>query len=436
MVLSQCRGKMPAPVALLFGFALAFLPSHLDAAERIYSAYFSPAPGASAVIWVAKEARLFDKHGLDVAPVLIPSSVRTLQAILAGESAIAESAGPAVVSARLAGGDVVAIAGSVNILTYYFVTLPTIKRAEDLKGKIGANQSPGTIADFALRVSLRKLGLDPAKDVSLRSIGVLYDRIAAMQKGIVQFTVVTEAEKPVVDKLGFPVLLDLISLKIPFPQRGIYTTGKTIKEQPDLVRRYVRAYVEAIHYFKTRKEETMQIMRKYSRVEDRGVLEHTQSWFTENMPDYPYPPMEGYQVVAQEMASTQPKAAGLNVKELVDARFVKELEDAGIRRQSRQKVTGVRSQSFLAKVFTLSCHTGGIRYPERAYATRPYKNFWIPSCPRDSPGTCASAFAAIPSRAAKYFPASGRRTRDSFASCDWFYRLPRSPRDESRPAWY
>jgi ABC-type nitrate/sulfonate/bicarbonate transport system substrate-binding protein len=248
---------------------------------------------------------------------------------LAGESAIAESAGPAVVSARLAGGDVVAITGSVNILTYYFVTTPGIKRADDLKGKIGANQSPGTIADFALRVSLRKLGLDPVKDVSLRSIGVLYDRIAAMQKGIVQFTVLTEAEKPIVDKLGFPVLLDLISLKIPFPQRGIYTTGKYIKEQPDTVRRYVRAYTEAIHFFKTRKEETMQILRKYSRVEDRGVLEHTQSWFSENMPDYPYPPVEGYQVVAQEMASTQAKAGALNVKELVDARFVKELEDTG-----------------------------------------------------------------------------------------------------------
>jgi ABC-type nitrate/sulfonate/bicarbonate transport system substrate-binding protein len=210
------------------------------------------------------------------------------------------------------------------------VTLPAIKRAEDLKGKIGANQSPGTIADFALRVSLRKLGLDPAKDVSLRSIGVLYDRIAAMQKGVVQFTVVTEAEKPIVDKLGFPVLLDVISLKIPFPQRGIATTGKYIKEQPDTVRRYMRAYVEAIHYFKTRKEETMQIMRKYSRVEDRNVLEHTQSWFTQNMPEYPYPPLvEGYQGVVQEMASTQPKAAALNAKDLVDARFVKELEDSG-----------------------------------------------------------------------------------------------------------
>ena len=58
---------------------------------------------------------------------------------------------------------------------------------------------------------------------------MLYDRIAAMQKGIVQFTVLTEAEKPIVDKPGFPVLLDLISLRIPFPQRGIYTTGKFIK---------------------------------------------------------------------------------------------------------------------------------------------------------------------------------------------------------------
>lgn len=313
----------------IFAIGLIAFATPVRAAERLYSAYFSPAPGASAVIWVAKEARLFEKYGLDVAPVLIPSSVRTLQAILAGESAIAESAGPAAASARLAGGDIVALAGSVNILTYYFVTLPNIKRLEDLKGKIGANQSPGTIADFALRVSLRKLGLDPAKDVSLRSIGVLYDRIAAMQKGIVQFTVVTEAEKPIVDKLGYSVLLDLISLKIPFPQRGIYTTVKLIKEQPDMVRRYVRAYVEAIHYFKTRKEETMQILRKYSRVEDRGVLEHTQSWFSQNMPEYPYPPLEGYQTVLQEMASSNPKAVTLNAKELIDGRFVKELEDSG-----------------------------------------------------------------------------------------------------------
>lgn len=329
MAKDKTHRKKWLSLILIFGPIFFSITSHLRAAERINTTYFSPAPGASAVIWVAKEARLFDKHGLDVAPILIPSSVRALQAILAGEVAIGESAGPTVASSRLAGSDVVTIAGSVNILTYYFVTVPGIKRPEELKGKIGANHSPGTIADFALRVSLRKLGLDPAKDVSLRSIGVLLDRVAAMQKGIVQFTVLTEAEKPIVEELGFPVLLDLISLRIPFPQRGISTTAKFIKEHPETVRRYMRAYVEAIHYFKTRKEETMHIMRKYSRVEDRKVLEHTWSWFTDNMPDAPYPPLEGYQTVLHEMASASPKAAAANAGDFVDVRFVQELEDAG-----------------------------------------------------------------------------------------------------------
>ena len=329
MAKDRTHRKRWFPLIAVFAPIFVTFASPLKAAEKLYTAYFTPSPGPSAVIWVAKEARLFEKHGLDVAPILIPSSVRALQAVLAGEIAIGESAGPAFVSARLAGSDVAAIAGSVNILTYYFVTLPGIKRPEDLKGKTGANQSPGTIADFGLRISLRKLGLDPAKDVSLRSIGVLYDRVAAMQKGIVQFTVLTEAEKPIVDKLGFPVLLDLISLRIPFPQRGIYATAKFIKEHPETVRRYMRAYVEAIHYFKTHKEEASDIMRKYSRVEDRQVLEHTWSWLTQIMPDTPYPPLEGYQTVLQEMALTNPKAAAVNARELVDARFVKELEDTG-----------------------------------------------------------------------------------------------------------
>ena len=82
----QTRRKKCFRLIFVFGFMLIAHATPLSAAERIYTAYFSPAPGASAVIWVAKEARLFEKHGLDVAPVLIPSSVRTLQAILAGES--------------------------------------------------------------------------------------------------------------------------------------------------------------------------------------------------------------------------------------------------------------------------------------------------------------------------------------------------------------
>jgi NitT/TauT family transport system substrate-binding protein len=301
----------------------------LSAADKIYTSYISPAPASSAIIWVAKDARLFEKHGIDATVIYISGSVRGIQAILAGEIPIGEGGGPGLASARLAGGDVVAIAGNINVLPYYLVAQPSIKKAEDLRGKTGGNHIAGTTAEFALRVGLRKLGLNPAKDVTLRVIGGSIDRMVALQKGIVNFTVVTEAGKAMAEKLGFPMIVDMAALEIPFPQNGVYTSTRLIKEQPDIVRRYMRAYVEAIHFFKTHKEDTIKIMQKYSRVNDRNPVEESWNWHVRFTPDAPYPPLEGYQTILQDMAATNPKAAQANIKEMIDSRFVKELEDSG-----------------------------------------------------------------------------------------------------------
>jgi NitT/TauT family transport system substrate-binding protein len=213
-------------------------------AQKINTAYISTTPGTSTVIQVAKEARIFHKHGIDATVIFISGSVRGIQAILAGEIPIGEGGGPALASARLAGGDVVAIAGNVNVLPYYLVSHPSIKRHEDLKGKIGGTHIAGTTAEFALKVGLKRIGLDPTKDVSLRVIGGAIERMVALQKGIVQFTVVTEAGKAQAERLGYPTVVDMVTLQIPFPQNGIYTSTKLIRENPELVRRYMRAYTE------------------------------------------------------------------------------------------------------------------------------------------------------------------------------------------------
>jgi ABC-type nitrate/sulfonate/bicarbonate transport system substrate-binding protein len=298
-------------------------------AQKINTAYISTTPGTSTVIQVARESRIFDKHGIDATVIFISGSVRGIQAILAGEIPIGEGGGPALASARLAGGDVVAVAGTVNVLPYYLVSHPSIKRHEDLKGKIGGTHIAGTTAEFALKVGLKRIGLNPLKDVSLRVIGGAIERMVALQKGIVQFTVVTEAGKAQAEKLGYPTVVDMVTLQIPFPQNGIYTSTKLIRENPDLVRRYMRAYTDAIHYYKTHKEETLKIMRKYSRVEDRRVLEDAWDWHAKFMPEAPYPPADGYHLVLQDMAEKNPKAAQANVKDYIDTRFIKELEDSG-----------------------------------------------------------------------------------------------------------
>ena len=311
-------------------FALLGLSPKLTlAVDKINTSYISTTPGSSSVLWVARETRVFDKHGIDATVIFISGSVRGIQAILAGEIPIGEGGGPGLASARLAGGDVVAVAGNVNVLPYYLVSHPTIKRHEDLKGKIGGTHIAGTTAEFALKVGLKKLGIDPLKDVNLRVIGGAIERMVALQKGIVQFTVVTEAGKAQAEKLGYPTVVDMVALQIPFPQNGIYTSTKLIRENPDFVRRYLRAYTETIHFYKTRKEETLKIMRKYSRVEDRKVLEEAWDWHAKFMPEAPYPPLEGYQLVLQDMAEKNPKAAQANVKDYIDTRFIKELEDSG-----------------------------------------------------------------------------------------------------------
>src|SRR2546426_1938370 len=214
---------------LVATFAITFFwlaAQRSTAADKLNTSYISTTPGSSSVLWVAKDARIFDKHGIDATIIFISGSVRGIQAILAGEIPIGEGGGPGLASARLAGGDVVAIAGNVNVLPYYLVSHPSIKKPEDLRGKIGGTHIAGTTAEFALKVGLKKIGLDPLKDVNLRVIGGAIERMVALEKGIVQFTVVTEAGKAIAERLGYPTVVDMASLQISFSPNGIYTSTK------------------------------------------------------------------------------------------------------------------------------------------------------------------------------------------------------------------
>jgi len=323
------RQKIRHFISITAAALLCLLAQPSSGADKLNTSYISTTPGSSAVLWVAKDAKIFDKHGIDATVIFISGSVRGIQSILAGEILIGEGGGPGLASARLAGGDVVAVAGNVNVLPYYLVSQPSIKKHEDLRGKVGGTHIAGTTAEFALKVGLKRIGLDPLKDVQLRVIGGAIERMVALQKGIVNFTVVTEAGKAMAERLGYPTVVDMVTLKIPFPQNGIFTSTKLTRDNPEFVRRYLRAYVEAIHFYKTRKEDTLKIMQKYSRLNDRKVLEEAWDWHAKFMPEAPYPPADGYQLILQDMTEKNPKAAQANVKDYIDTRFIKEIEDSG-----------------------------------------------------------------------------------------------------------
>jgi len=217
------------------------------------------------------------------------------------------------------------VSSLVNTLPYYIIGKPAIKSPEDLKGRTAAVHIPGTSADFAMRLALKGVGIS-YKDIQAVTVGGAPARNAAVITGRVDFTVATDSGKLEGEKAGLKVIIDMAKLKIPFQFSCTVTTGKIIRQNPDVVRSMVR---EAVHYYKTQKEDAIKIMQKYTRGQNRAALEGTYTAYKELLVEDAYPTLEGLKNTLEIQASFDPKATKANVEDFVDLRFVDEMKKAG-----------------------------------------------------------------------------------------------------------
>jgi len=312
-------------ISVLFG---AMLYRISGAEAKTYIAYISDSPSGSVVYWVAKDAGIFKKHGLDLELVFINGSVRGIQSLLAGDLGYTGAVGTAAINARLAGGDVAIIQSQMNTLPYFIIGNPNIKSPEELKGRSAAVHIPGTSADFALRLALMRVGI-AYKDIKAVTVGGGPARMAAVTTGQLDFTVVTEPEKIQGEKFGLKVILDMAKLNVPFQFNCVVSTRKRIRESPDEVRRVVWAMAEAIHFYKTHKEQAIKIMEKYTRGLSRSVLEGAYAANRELLVEDTFPTLEGLKNTLEIQATLDPKAAKAKVEDFVDLRFVEEIKKSG-----------------------------------------------------------------------------------------------------------
>jgi LysM repeat protein len=131
-------------------------------------------------------------------------------------------------------------------------------------------------------------------------------------------------------KLGYPMLADLQMLGLEYQHTSIATTRSLIKSKPDLVRNFMRAYVEGVHYAKTHRRETMEIITKYLRTDDKDVLDDTYESIVANLvPEKPYPTLKGIQIILRELGIKDPNARSAVPEQFVDLTFIKELDSSG-----------------------------------------------------------------------------------------------------------
>jgi len=284
-------------------------------------------------LWAAQDKGFLAKQGLSIEPIFFSAGPPAMQALVAGDLDIVVTSAPNVVNPRLGGADTVMILSIIPTFIDHIISAANITSPEQLKGKIGSVNRFGSISEMGLRLSLKRLGIDPEKDVRIVPAGGNPERLAAISKGIAQFTIMNEPFIKEAERLGFRDLVNMATLKIPLHGNGIVTREAIIKTKRPMVTKFARAITEAIHYIKADKETTKAIIGKYTRFTDPEGLERTYKNYTAVLLDVPYADPAGIKTLLDDMAPKNPKAAAADPKSFVDQSFVQEMESSGFIKQ-------------------------------------------------------------------------------------------------------
>ena len=287
--------------------------------------------------WLAKEAKIYEKNGLDVELVLLKGSGQTSAAILSGSIFAAPVALPTVMLADLGGADLVNIAHTVPGVQSKLLVKQEIKRPEDLKGKKIATSSLGSLGDFLFRYILQKHGLDPNRDVTWLSVGTPPERLQALVSGAIDAADVSYPSDAQGERMGYRALFDARK-EVVYPSMSIVTRRKTVQEDRDTVMRMVRSHVEGIAYFKTHKDFSLKVLSKYLRTTDRELLEGSYNIYKQDFISVPYPIMKGLEATYDYVASRKPEIRDHKPEEFMDPSFIVELDKSGfIKKLNGQK---------------------------------------------------------------------------------------------------
>ncbi len=316
---------------IISGVLLALLSaSPLLAADRMRIGY-SSISGAYVGIWVAHDAGFFAKEGLDDQIVLIPNGTQLAQVTVAGEVDIASLGGAAALAAAFSGADFKIVGANVNKLVFSMYAQPEIKRVEDLKGKKIGITRYGTSADISARYALRQHNLDPQKDVVLLQLGAITNVAGALRAGTIDAGMVSPPTQFFMEKLGFKEIASITDMNLAFPNPALVVLGDIIRKKPDLIDRFMRAYVRGVHRARTDREFTIKTYAKYTTVQDTAILQKAYDFYVEKIVDKaPYINMAGMKNALDEVAKTIPAAKNAKPEQFVDTRFLDKLEKSGL----------------------------------------------------------------------------------------------------------
>ncbi len=281
--------------------------------------------------WVAKESGIFLKNGLDVNLQLISGGSRTMAALLSGEMQLTQQGGAEALSASAGGADVVVLGTLAPVYPYKFEVSASITGPNDLKGKKVGISSVGGSADIATRVTLGKMGLDPAKDVQIVPVESHANRTAALLSGQIQGAVDDPPDSVELERRGLHPIFDLAQQKLPAANTVIAVRSSWLSGHRDIAQRYVDSIVQAIARAKSDKAFTVGVMKKYFQSDDTEAMSIAYDFFMNQVtPSLPYPRALQFGDSQRYLGQQNQRVRDFPIAKLIDDSFMKSAADRGL----------------------------------------------------------------------------------------------------------
>ena len=284
--------------------------------------------GFQGPIWATKDLGLFDKYGLAGELVLIPGSARGMAALISGSAPFVQGSATAPLAAYARGGDVVVVAAALNKFPFSVVARKEMRSPSDLVGKKIGILNFGGSNDLAVSVAFKEWNI-PRNAATILVSGGAPERLAALMTGAIDATVLSPPETVAASRAGLKILANLSDLNASFPQTLIMVRRSFLANKRDLVKRFLRAYSEAIYEFKTNKEKAIKVYANRLKQKDLTILEDTYAFYG---PKFSFPPRvdRGGINNALDLVRQGTEVKGeINLGQFVDESVIDELEREG-----------------------------------------------------------------------------------------------------------
>ena len=313
--------------------SVMLMPGAVAAQELTLRAVYNALGGVMAPIWVAADAGLFIKQGVNV-DLKYLAATSAVQAMVGGGEEVG-LVGNQGVDAKLEGAELTYVAGGLPTFVFQLYSRPEIKSLADLKGKVVAVTQPAASTDYATRIVLKRNGLEPDKDVKIMYAQDTTNVLNSLTVGNVAAGILSAPLSIKAQATGSRMLVNITDLKIPFLFTGMLSSPKVVKEKNEALTRFLRAYIEAMAVIRKDKEITLKALSKFQKTNDREILESVYEEYRDVFPVVPL--MSAAEIQAVLDVSKSPKAKSMKPQEFFDNSLVQKIQSSGFIEQVNKR---------------------------------------------------------------------------------------------------